>query len=485
MSEDVSSTASRPSVSKASSSSAGAPTGHAFRRAQTIDEASTLRRRATLGNLASDTPFESLPRRSSNFSEYSFGEAQDILNPRAQNGQVSTPETSSLASLSLAFALLPALAGALFKDGSAVVTDVMLLGLAGIFLHWSVTQPWTWYRSAQEIRIQNEEFSEDVIEDDEDEDELASPPRAQTPSSPLEDVLEEGSEDDEKSPRKSDETSRHPQLTSQQKAALGELYAYEIAALFSCALLPLISAYLLHAIRSQLSRPSEGLVSNYNLTIFLMVSELRVFSHMFKLVQSRTLHLQKVVHGNPFLSQKHDTKQLEQVLNRLERLETRSAAEESLLQQSIGSESNKAKQEVVITREVRNAIQPELDALNRAVRRYEKKATVLQFQTESRFAALDARLGDAIALAAAAAKNSTSRRGTFTRMVESVIAMILYPFYTMIRLLLLPVRLILPFVTRKKRDPDSQRASRMNRQGKAQTQARYSGDRVPSRVARR
>jgi hypothetical protein len=44
--------------------------------------------------------------------------------------------------LSLAFALLPAISGVLFKNGNAVVTDVMLLGLAGIFLHWSVTQPW-------------------------------------------------------------------------------------------------------------------------------------------------------------------------------------------------------------------------------------------------------------------------------------------------------------------------------------------------------
>jgi hypothetical protein len=86
------------------------------------------------------------PRRSSNFSDYSLGEARDLLNPKVPtSGQLSPaadPESSSLASLSLAFALLPAVGGALFKNGSAVITDVMLLGLAGIFLHWSVTQPW-------------------------------------------------------------------------------------------------------------------------------------------------------------------------------------------------------------------------------------------------------------------------------------------------------------------------------------------------------
>jgi hypothetical protein len=30
----------------------------------------------------------------------------------------------------------------LFQNGSAVVTDIMLLGLAAIFLNWSVRIPW-------------------------------------------------------------------------------------------------------------------------------------------------------------------------------------------------------------------------------------------------------------------------------------------------------------------------------------------------------
>jgi hypothetical protein len=86
--------------------------------------------------------FEPPPRRSSNFSDYSLGEARDILNPKPTEFDIPHPETSSLASLSLAFALLPALAGSLFENGSAVVTDIMLLGLSAVFLNWSVTQPW-------------------------------------------------------------------------------------------------------------------------------------------------------------------------------------------------------------------------------------------------------------------------------------------------------------------------------------------------------
>lgn len=87
---------------------------------------------------------EAPPRRSSNFSEYSLGEARDILNPKPL-GEGASPvnhESSPLATLSLAFALVPGVAGVLFKNGSSVATDVMLLGLAAVFLHWSVTQPW-------------------------------------------------------------------------------------------------------------------------------------------------------------------------------------------------------------------------------------------------------------------------------------------------------------------------------------------------------
>lgn len=121
---------------------AGAPPGNTLRRSLTVDE---TRRRPPLTQSASgDVPLSANPRRrSSNFTDLSFGEARDILNPQAKgDADFEPPESSSLASLSLAFALLPALAGVLFKNGGAVVTDLMLLGLSGVFLHWSVTQPW-------------------------------------------------------------------------------------------------------------------------------------------------------------------------------------------------------------------------------------------------------------------------------------------------------------------------------------------------------
>ncbi|KAM0198736.1 hypothetical protein ACHAPA_001042 [Fusarium lateritium] len=472
----------RPAATAGVSSGINAPPpGHGLRRAVTVSAAEdAASRRPYMASPSFDTiP----PRRSSNFSEYSLNEARDLLNPQLREPSTESPagETSSLASLSLAFALLPAISGALFKNGSAIVTDIMLLGLAGVFLHWSVTQPWAWYHSAQEVRIQHESTVESVIDDDSDLDSSTHAPR---PHSSLDHVPE-----DEEVRTEPTEELQERQSTTQQREALAELYVYEIIALASCFLLPLLGAYLLHAIRSQLSRPSEGLVSNYNLTIFLLVSELRVLSHMIKLVRSRTLRLQRVVQGGPSSFQKssNNSEQLEAVLARLEQLESRAAAEETVSPQEMKQEINKTKQkESVVARDVRNAIQPELDALNRAVRRYEKKATLLQFQTESRFVGMDARLDDAIALAASAAKNSASHKNVFIWAMESLTAIALLPFKTLLRIMLLPLSTLLALTTKsKKKSPPIAKTSRSSRNGKAPVQPRYNGDRVPSRVAKR
>ncbi|CEI39377.1 hypothetical protein FVEN_g8605 [Fusarium venenatum] len=474
----------RPAAGVSSGFSAP-PSGHGLRRSMTVsvaEEAASASRRQP----PASPSFDSIPlRRSSNFSEYSLNEARDFLNPQPRdpsNGDSSlTEESSSLPSLSLAFAFLPAISGLLFKNGSAVVTDFMLLGLAGVFLNWSVTQPWTWYHSAQQVRIQHEVVADSVIDDDSD---LGSSTHGPGPNSTLDHVPE-----DEEVHTEPTEETHERESSKQQRDALAELYFYEITALASCFLLPLLGAYLLHAIRSQLSRPSEGLVSNYNLTIFLLMAEFRVLSHMIKLVQSRTLHLQRVVQGGPskFQQVNKNTEQLEAVLARLERLESRATNDETGTVQDIKQEISKTKQkDSVVARDVRNAIQPELDALNRAVRRYEKKATLLQIQTESRFSGVEARLDDAIALAASAAKNSASHKNLFVWAVESLTAVFLLPFRTLLRIMLLPLSTLLALMSKgKKRNSPPVKSSRSNRNGKTVAQPKYNGDRVPSRVAKR
>ncbi|KAJ9134419.1 hypothetical protein NKR23_g10118 [Pleurostoma richardsiae] len=488
------SAASSPSLADA------APPGHAFRRAATVDEASQFRRRSLLAGSPISTDqhasFESpLRRRSSNFSDYSIGEARrslrdstdDILNPRGSNVE-SHGDSDWAGSLPLAFALLPAAIGMLFQNGSSVTTDAILLCLAGIFLRYTVTQPWQWYHSAQEVRVREELASELVFDDDSEGDMSPHPPPPSASAEPLKDVPEEDAPEPAHK-RRSDRS--HLKM---RESALRELYVHEVLALISCFVSPAVGAYLLHTIRAQLSRPSEGLVSNFNLTIFLMGAELAPLSHALKLLQARTLHLQRLVNDNPYKAGKPmpTPAQWDEVMMRLAQLESRTAPDDALSgtngnngnNGSTGSPSRRTKQDAALVREVRNTIQPELDALNRAVRRYEKKATVLAFQTESRLGALDTRVNDAVSLAAAAAKHSGSHQQW--SVMGWIVAIMLLPFQTAAGLITLPFKTLSALLFRRKTAGDKSggggRGARNSRTGQAYSSDR---DRVPSRLSKR
>ena len=104
-----------------------------------------LTRVSTFGDIGS-----SLNRRSSLISE-SLDDSRnslksstdDLLLPKIRGAGIqSNHEPSHWHSAPLALALLPALGGLLHHNGGAVVTDITLLLLAGIFLNWSVRLPW-------------------------------------------------------------------------------------------------------------------------------------------------------------------------------------------------------------------------------------------------------------------------------------------------------------------------------------------------------
>jgi hypothetical protein len=93
--------------------------------------------------------FEGSQRRNSTLSD-SISEARnsirsstdDLFLPRVAKDHTLSTEESNWHSAPLGLALLPAIAGIFFQEGSAFVTDVTLLVLAAIFLNWSVRLPW-------------------------------------------------------------------------------------------------------------------------------------------------------------------------------------------------------------------------------------------------------------------------------------------------------------------------------------------------------
>ncbi|PYI28832.1 hypothetical protein BP00DRAFT_428035 [Aspergillus indologenus CBS 114.80] len=351
----------------------------------------------------------------------------DILFPRvAKGGDVDlTNEESHWHSAPLGLALLPAIAGIFFQNGSAVVTDITLLVLAAIFLNWSVRLPWDWYRSAQAVRQSSDKYFEATefpLSSEPDD----SPDSGDKASSPI---------------------AQEQHRSNNVNAATKELHIHELAALASCFIFPLIGTWLLHTIRSKLSRPSEGLVSNYNLTIFLLASEIRPFSHLLKMVQARTLHLQRIVASSTEDEvDKVDVHKVLDLTKRLEELEAHvaetaaarlSADPASRARQSSQTDTTHALVDQA-TAEMRKSIQWDIDALNRAVRRYEKRTTVSAYQTETRFQALETRVHDAFSLAAAA--HRTKPQGLINMLTGWVYTVIALPGQVIMGIVTLPMQ---------------------------------------------
>lgn len=244
-------------------------------------------------------------------------------------------------------------------------------------------------------------------------------------------------------------TSEHPQKkqahlhASAEANAIKELQIHELSALASCFIFPMIGTWLLHGIRSSLSRPSEGLVSNYNLTIFLLASEIRPFAHLLKLVQARTLHLQRIVSAS---EQHHiDPDKVQDLSKRLEELEAHVAeAAASRLSPESSAQSPGESPDVpsLVTQavlEARHAVQPDIEALNRAVRRYEKRTALATLQSDTRFQQLEAQTRDAIALAAAAQRSAASQRSSYAFiLIDWACACVVIPAQLAISILNLP-----------------------------------------------
>jgi len=249
-----------------------------------------------------------------------------------------------------------------------------------------------WYHSAQEAREANSRRSSVAVAD-----EYFAPPK--DAKNPLKDSVQSEEALRSQTDKKEEETVEDDD-EEEKKMAAAQLRIHEIMALTSTFVLPAMGAYLLHLIRSQLSQRSEGLVSDYNLSIFLLGAEIRPVRQLIRLVTNRTLHLQRVVKGSNHAATGSGINNTA--------LEARMAAIEASLSSGNGKASQSSQREDVtqLSTELRKRYEPRLEALERAVRRYEKRATTLTLLTEQRLQSLETRIQDALSLAAAAAQSS-------------------------------------------------------------------------------
>jgi hypothetical protein len=350
------------------------------------------------------TPSE-LPHRRSSILSFSSLEdatssfADDLLNPSSTKKlkRQRQEEDSNWHSTPLAFAILPALAGLLFNNGSAFVTDVLLLGFAALFMNWSIRIPRDWYYAAQATLRDIEPGMSSFSEGLDGEDSL---------NGSFEDLPKEEAEPKDDNDNDNDNDTATQNVAARKHASI-ELRKQELFALFATFIFPGLAAYLLHVIRAQLSRPSTGLISDYNLCIFLLAAEFWPCRQVARLVSARTLHLQRTVaelddvNDSPM-----DKESMASLTVRIAELEAR-VADQSLLAPNM---SMAQKADVTdLASEIRKRYEPRLEGLERAVRRYEKRSTTLAMVTEQRLQNLEVRMQDALSLAAAAAHHSQER----------------------------------------------------------------------------
>lgn len=245
-------------------------------------------------------------------------------------------------------------------------------------------------------------------------------------------------------------------LTEQDLAAK-ELRAYEVLALSFCFLGPILGAYILHLARASLHRISDDLITNLHLTLFVLLAEMRPVRHCMKMVYARTIYLQRVVREDKSSEEKIAPTTMKEMMDRVSELETSLADASANRLGSPDASMNQASAEIM--KKTQLALQTQIDALNRAVRRYEKRATAQTIQTEARLQDLEARLKDALSLAAAAATYS-QQPGSVSLILEWVswiavlpmqagFAAAIYPLRTvsaLVRNLLINLRLVRPAV---------------------------------------
>ncbi|OJD31564.1 uncharacterized protein BKCO1_4600038 [Diplodia corticola] len=380
-----------------------------------------------------------LRRRSSIISDFSSirDSTDNILNPGSRDAdKLDRAEPTHWHSLPLVFAILPAVSGIFFQNGSAVVTDILLLGLASLLLNWCVRMPWEWYHAAHTpaslVQAAGIGLSDTIPEEDSEDDQV------------LEDSLTADAKTVSEHSDNAQQDTPAPERSPEYVAAVRELQFDQLYALAACFLGPVFGAYLLHAIRASLSRPSEGLVSNYNLTIFLLAAEVRPASHLLRMLRARTMYLQRVVREQAEPDLKPDESVVSDLGRRLSELESHMAdvaSANAAIKQKEKSAGPTNSAEVVNS--VRQTFQPQLDALNRAVRRYEKRATTQTMTTEARLQDLESRLKDALALAAAAARGGQQKKpGVVTILYDWLRTLLMIPLQAMWTLMVYPFQML-------------------------------------------
>ncbi|ORY87780.1 hypothetical protein BCR37DRAFT_375672 [Protomyces lactucae-debilis] len=151
-------------------------------------------------------------------------------------------------------------------------------------------------------------------------------------------------------------------LSESQASALRKQRANELHAFFGLIVGPILGACLLHYVRTIMGRPTNGLISNFNITIFVLAAEIRPIKIAHEFLSSRSDHLHEELQDVP--PSKYDA-----LAHKFDDL----LQDFSLLQQKVSSDDSSMRKNVsgIVTHASDDSGQ--LDAVKSAVRHFERQ----------------------------------------------------------------------------------------------------------------
>jgi hypothetical protein len=169
------------------------------------------------------------------------------------------------------------------------------------------------------------------------------------------------------------------------------------------------------------------------------------------LIEKRTVYWQRIVSPSDGDGSSVRATGLDEILKRIESLELQQTTEPNA-DLSLNDTNASNKQPATnsntdsLVESIKQTLQPQIDALNRAVRRYGQRAAAQSTLLDARLRHLDARTTDALALAAAAMRDASAMRrprpkqpsvagrlvggllATWTSVLGAVVDLVLFPW---------------------------------------------------------
>ena len=211
-------------------------------------------------------------------------------------------------------------------------------------------------------------------------------------------------------------------MTPKQKEVAKQLAHAELQAFGGLLMGPLLGAMLLNYVRNTMARPANGLITNFNITVFVLAAELRPLKIAFQYLDNRSERLQRDL--TDVAPARYD-----ELMEKVNRIEMR-LIENDRMQSHRGQHSDQIFHSV-------SASSPDgsqdLEQIKHALRRFERHEAQLQQQYEEKLYSIERKLADM----GGQARHVQSHGSPLARAVTSIIS---FPARVVWAVLTLPAR---------------------------------------------